>query len=106
MIPKIENRSYSYQGDNVCGISATLNIYADDNSTVVASTGLAASYNLAQDDFTSEIARQINGQVTAYLAKLAELDALRAVRFPASTDFISAVDQIFDPIQTAIQGGA
>lgn len=106
MKPRIENRSYSYQGDNVCAVSATLNIYAADGTVVVASTGLSASYNLAQADFAAEIGRQINEQVAAYLGKLAELDALRAARFPTSTDFQSAVDQIFDPIQAAIGGGA
>lgn len=104
MIPRIESRSYSYLGDNACSISATLNVYAPDGTTVVASTGLNASYNLAEPDFSVEISRQITVQVMAYLTKLGELDALRAARFPTSTDFTTAVDQIFDPIQTAIGG--
>jgi len=102
MTPKIENRTYSYQGENVCNVSATLNIYAGD--TVIASTGVSASYNLAQPDFAAEISRQLMVQVQSYLGKLNELDALRAERFPTSTDFASAVNQIFDPIQTAIGG--
>jgi len=104
MIPKIENRSYSYRGFNVASVSATLNIYAPDGTTVVASTGITAEYNMTQEDFQAEITRQIQVQVMEYLAKLAEIDALRAARFPTSTDFADAVDQIFDPIQTAIGG--
>lgn len=102
MIPKIENRSYSYQGDNVCNVSATLNIYS--GTTVIASTGISASYNISQPDFATEITRQLQVQVASYLGKLAELEALRVERFPASTDFANAVDLIFDPIQTAIGG--
>jgi len=102
MIPKIENRTYSYQGENVCNVSATLNIYAGD--TVIASTGVSASYNLTESDFAAEISRQIMVQVQSYLGKLAELDALRAARFPTSTDFTSAMNHIFDPIQAAIGG--
>lgn len=64
MKPRIENRSYSYQGDNVCSVSATLNIYADDGVTVIASAGLNASYNLAEIDFPGEINRQLGEQVT------------------------------------------
>lgn len=104
MIPKIENRSYSYLGDNACSVSATLNIYAPDGTTIVASTGLSASYNLTMPDFTAEITRQINVQIMAYLTKLNDLDTMRKALFPSSTDFTSAVNQIFDPIQTAIGG--
>ena len=104
MKPKIENRAYSYLGNNVCSISATLNIYGDDNTTIIASTGLYASYNIAQPDFLAEITRQINQQVNDYLNKLAELDAMRSALFPTSTNFTEAVDMIFDPIQTAIGG--
>jgi hypothetical protein len=102
MIPKIENRTYGYHGDNVCCVSATLNIYA--GTEIIASTGLSAGYNISQPDFATEITRQLQTQVQAYLGKLAELEALRAARFPTSTDFASAVNQIFDPIQTAIGG--
>lgn len=102
MTPKIENRSYSYQGFNVCSVSATLNIYAGES--VIASTGLSASYNISEPDFPQEITRQLNEHVFSYLGKLAELEALRVARFPTSTDFESAVNQIFDPIQTAIGG--
>lgn len=102
MTPKIENRSYSYQGDNVCCVSAMLNIYS--GLDVIASTGLTASYNISQPDFATEITRQLQTQVQAYLGKLAELELLRVARFPTSTDFVSAVNQIFDPIQTAIGG--
>lgn len=102
MTPKIENRSYSYQGDNVCNVSATLNIYNGD--TVIASTGISASYNISQSDFAAEITRQLQVQIASYLGKLAELDAMRVARFPASTDFTHAVDLIFDPIQIAIGG--
>lgn len=104
MKPKIENRTYSYSGYNVCSITATLNIYADDGTTLIDSFGLSASYDITQDDFPAEIARQINAQVSEYLAKLAAIDARRAVLFPTSTDFASAIDQIFDPIQTVIGG--
>lgn len=103
MTPKIENRAYAYQGDNVCSVSATLNIYAPSGQ-IIASTGISASYNLTQEDFAAEITRQVQEQVSAYLIKLAEVDELRIARFPTSTDFASAVDQIFDPIQTAIGG--
>lgn len=102
MIPKLENRTYSYQGNNVCSVSATLNIYAGE--TLIASSGVTASYNLNEADFHAEISRQLQDQISAYLLKLAELDALRAARFPTSTDFTSAVNQIFDPIQSAIGG--
>lgn len=102
MTPKLESRAYAYHGDNVCSVSATLNIY--NGADIVASTGISASYNLAAPDFVAEITRQINDQVSAYLVKLAELDALRQEIFPTSTDFSSAVDQIFDPIQSAIGG--
>jgi hypothetical protein len=102
MTPKIENRSYSYQGDNVCAVSATLNIY--NGEVVIASTGLTASYNISQPDFAAEITRQLQVQVSSYLGKLAELDAMRVARFPDSTDFADAVNLIFDPIQTAIGG--
>ena len=104
MLPKIENRAYHYQGNNVCAVSATLNIYADDGVTIVASTGLHASYNISQPDYVAEITRQINQQVDDYLAKLAQLDAMRTAIFPDSTDFAAAVDMIFDPIQLAIGG--
>ena len=77
MIPKIENRAYHYQGDNVCAVSATLNIYGPDGVTIVASTGLNASYSIAQPDYVADITRQINQQVGDYLAKLAQLDAMR-----------------------------
>ena len=102
MIPKLENRSYSYIGDNVCSISATLNIYA--GAVVVASTGLSASYNLSQPDFVAEVTRQINAQVYSYLTKLGEVDTFRKAIFPNSIDFADAVNNIFDPIQTAIGG--
>jgi hypothetical protein len=104
MIPKIENRSYSYQGDNVCSVSATLNIYTAEGGDIVASTGLNATYNLSQPDFVDEITRQLNEQVVAYMTKLGELAAMREAIFPGSTDFKTAVDMIFDPIQTAIGG--
>lgn len=104
MTPKIENRSYSYQGFNVVTITAVLNIYSADGVTVIASTGLSASYNIQQPDFAAEVARQINTQVSEYLAKLQELEARRATLFPTSTDFTGAVNQILDPIQAAIGG--
>ena len=103
MTPKIENRAYSYQGDNVCAVSATLNIYGTDGA-IVAYTGLSASYNIAQPDYVAEITRQINQQVGDYLAKLAQLDSMRKAIFPDSVDFAAAVDMIFDPIQAAIGG--
>lgn len=102
--PKIENRAYNYQGDDVCAVSATLNIYGPDGVSIVASTGLHASYNIAQPDYVAEITRQINQQVGDYLAKLAQLDAMRKAIFPDSADFSAAVDMIFDPIQAAIGG--
>lgn len=102
MTPRIENRTYSYQGDNICTVSATLNIYV--TGVVVATTALSASYNIAAEDFVAEVTRQLNAQVTAYLGKLMELDALRQTLFPTSVDFASAVDLIFDPIQAAIGG--
>lgn len=102
MTPKIENRSYSYQGNNVCSVAATLNIYA--GAVVIASTGLTASYNISQPDFIAEITRQLQVQVGDYLNKLAEVDALRQQILPTSTNFDEAVNQIFDPIQTAIGG--
>lgn len=102
MTPRIENRSYSYWGDNVCAVSATLNIYSGVD--VIASTGLTASYNISQPDFAAEITRQLQVQIASYLGKLAELDAMRVERFPSSTDFAHAVNLIFDPIQTAIGG--
>ena len=104
MKPRIENRNYSYQGDNVCAVSATLNIYGPDGAAIVASTGLNASYNISQPDYVAEITRQINQQVGDYLAKLAQLDAMRKAIFPDSADFAAAVDMIFDPIQAAIGG--
>lgn len=104
MTPRIENRTYSYQGDNVCHVSATLNIYGPDGVTIVASTGISASYNIAQPDFLAEINRQLTEQVMAYLAKLQELEQMRMAILPASTSFADAVDMIFDPIQTAIGG--
>jgi hypothetical protein len=102
MTPKIENRSYSYQGDNVCCISATLNIY--DLDVIIASTGVSASYNLSQPDFVAEITRQLQTQIISYLNKLGELDVMRANLMPASTSFAHAIDLIIDPIQTAIGG--
>ena len=57
-----------------------------------------------QLDFIAEITRQLNEQVVAYMTKLATLDTLRQQLFPTSTDFKTAIDQIFDPIQTAIGG--
>ena len=102
MTPKLENRTYSYQGNNVCTVSATLNIYV--GTVVIASTSVSASYNLAQPDFAAEITRQLQTQIADYLGKLAELDTLRVARFPTSIDFASAVNQIFDPIQIAIGG--
>lgn len=104
MIPRIENRSYSYKGYNVASVSATLNIYAPDGTTLVASTGLTAEYNLSQEDFQVEVTRQLQVQIMEYLTKLTELDTLRSARFPTSVDFGDAVNQIFDPIQTAIGG--
>lgn len=104
MIPKIENRSYSYAGLDVCTISATLNIYTDDLTKVLDSFGISASYNMKQTDFVTEVTRQLNAQVNEYMTKLAELDAVRQQRFPTSTDFESAVNQVFDPIQMAIGG--
>ena len=104
MKPKIENRSCSYAGFDVCTVSATLNIYTDDLTKVLDSFGISASYNLKQEDFATEITRQLNAQINEYMAKLAEVDASRQQRFPTSTDFESAVNQIFDPIQTAIGG--
>lgn len=102
MTPKIENRSYSYAGNNICNISATLNIYA--GAVVVASYGISGSYDITAPDFAEEVTRQVNEQVTSYLVKLMEIEALRSARFPTSVDFASAVDQIFDPIQAAIGG--
>lgn len=102
MIPKIENRTYAYQGHNLCTIAATLNIY--DGTKIVASTGLSAEYNIKQLDFATEITRQLTTRVTEFLGKLAEIEALRVVHFPTSINFDSAVNQIFDPIQTAIGG--
>lgn len=104
MTPKIENRSYNYQGDNVCNVSATLNIYGPDGVTIVVSTGISASYNIAEPDFLVEINRQLTEQVMAYLGKLQELEQMRLAILPASTSFADAVDMIFDPIQTAIGG--
>ena len=104
MTPKIENRSYNYIGDDVCAVSATLNIYGSDGVSIVASTGLHASYNIAQSDYVAEITRQLNQQVTDYLAKLTQLDSMRLIHFPESADFAQAVDMIFDPIQSAIGG--
>jgi len=86
MLPKIENRSYSYQGDNVCTVSATLNIYHTGTLALVASTGLSATYNISQLDFIAEITRQLNEQVVAYMTKLATLDALRQQLFPDHQD--------------------
>lgn len=104
MLPKIENRTYQYQGNDICAILATLNIYADDGVTLVSSTGLFASYNIAQSDFVDEIRRQLSFQVQEYLNKLLDLDAKRLARVPDSTSFAHAVDLIINPIQTAIGG--
>jgi len=104
IIPKIENRAYHYQGDNVCSVSATLNIYAPDGVSIVASTGINASYNIAQPDYLAEINRQLTEQVMTYLSKLQELEQMRLAILPESASFAEAVDMIFDPIQTAIGG--
>ena len=102
MVPKLENRSYGYNGDNSCTVSATLNIYS--GVTIIASTGLSASANISLPEFAAEISKQINSQIASYMGKLSELETLRVARFPTSTDFASAVNQILDPIQIAIGG--
>lgn len=102
MDAKIEKRSYSYVGNNVCTVSATLNIYIDN--TIIANTNLSATYNLSQTDFMEEITRQITVQINAYLAKLIEVDNFRKAIFPNSVDFTDAVNQIFDPIEADLGG--
>lgn len=104
MIPRIENRKYHYSGMDVCSVYASLNIYADDGTTILHSTGLVASYNMNQDDFVEEITRQLQSQVQEYLTKLLEVDARRQALFPGSVDFSTALDLIFDPIQVGIGG--
>lgn len=99
---KIENRKYAYLGMNVVALSAVLNVYNGDD--VVDSFGLSANYNITEVDFVQEITRQITVQVSEYMQKLMELDALRQARMPESTDFVDAVNRIFDPIQAAIGG--
>ena len=104
MIPKIENRNYGYRGFNVVTVSATLNIYAADGTTLLDSFGIRAEYDITQSDFVAEISRQLNSQISEYMTKLQQLEARRLEVFPTSTDFRDAVDQIFNPIQTAIGG--
>lgn len=104
MILKIENRTYSYQGENTCAISATLNIYNDNGGGVIASRDLCASADLSQPDFVEQISLQIGEQISGYVAKLADLDRMRKEIFPDSVDFADAVDKVLDPIQTAIGG--
>ena len=104
MVVKIENRLYTYLGDDVCAISATMNVYADDRTTIIASTGLSAQYNITHDDYVAEITRQLLTQAQAYLVKMAYLDQQRQARVPDSTSFADAINRIIDPIQTALGG--
>jgi hypothetical protein len=103
MIVKIENRTYSYQGENVCAVSASLNIY-NDADEYVAGRDLCASADITADDFPAQITNQIIEQSVSYLTKLNDLDQMRRQKFPDSVDFNDAVDKIFDGIQAAITG--
>lgn len=104
MIPKIENRKYTYVGNDICNVSAILNVYKVEGGDVISSGALSASCNITSVNFVSEISNQLQGQAVDFLTKLNEIETFRKAIFPTSVDFDDAVDLIINPIQTAIGG--
>jgi len=105
MIPKIEDRDYKYQGNNICSIFATLNIYADDNTTIVDSVKLQANFDISDvDNVVAFATEQLSSQVMDYMSKLVYIDNLRKQIFPTSIDFKDAINSILDPIQASLVG--
>lgn len=47
MIVKIENPTYSYQGNSIVGVSATVTIYADDGTTVLHQKSISTRANMS-----------------------------------------------------------
>ena len=97
--PKIENRTFSYQG-NICVLSAALNIYT--GATIVASTQISASYDISQPDFIDEITRQLNVMSLAFITQLSQVDGYRQSLFPDTTDFVGVTNEIFDAIEAEL----
>lgn len=104
MIPKIENRKYTYVGNDICNVSATLNVYKVEGGDIISSGSLSANCNITNIAFVSEISNQLQGQAIDFLTKLNEIETLRKTIFPTSVDFDDAIDLIINPIQTAIGG--
>ena len=100
---KLASPTYSYLGDDVCTLGCLLQVLRQDG-TVALEYPLSATYNILQEDFVAEIERQIMAGATAYLTKLAALDARRAQLFPGSTDFDTAAAQLVAGVSAKLGG--
>lgn len=105
MITRLESPTYSYSGNNVVSVGATLRVYAEDGAPAMLEYLVTASYDITAEDFPAEISRQLVTEAGAYLAKLAEVDAYRAHHFPDAGDFEAAANQLLALANTQLTGG-
>lgn len=102
MQSKIENRSYKYQGNNICSIYATLNIY-DDNTNIIDTVKLSANFDITLiDTLKEDINTQLSGQISDYMEKFTLINNVREQLFPDANTFMDVVNTIFDPIEKSI----
>lgn len=99
---EIVDRGYSYHGGNICGVSGTLNVLSDGGA-VIATTNLSSSFDISQPGSVEELSNSLSSQVVSFVSKLTELEEMRRQLFPASSDFPSAVDIVFDQIEAATE---
>lgn len=94
MIARLELPTYSYSGNNVVSVGAILRVYPLEGAPAILEYQVSASYDITAADFPAEISRQLVSAAGAYLAKLVEVDAYRALHFPAAEDFDAAATQL------------
>lgn len=105
MIARLESPTYSYSGNNVVSVGATLRVYPVVGAPALLEYPVSASYDISAPDFPAEISRQLVAEAGAYLAKLAEVDAYRAQHFPTAGDFEAAANQLLALANAQLTGG-
>lgn len=103
MIKRLSNPTYSYISGGAVTVSCTLEVLADDGTTVIATTSLSYIADLNRPDFRQLVAAELARQANEYIDQLLVVAGLVAAQF-GTTDFDAAMVQLMADT-TALIGG-
>jgi hypothetical protein len=102
MIKKLSTPIYSYVKGGAATISCTLDILADDNATVLATTVLGYTANLDRVDFKELVISELTRQAQEYIDQLKVVAGLVYSQF-GTPDFTTAIGMILTETEARIE---